>query len=225
MTNEAAREFIVRTLPALVPEGGSVDAGYALPPRTLALLERIVAALNIRRVFEFGSGQSTRTFIQAGCAVTAVEDSAEWLAQTAATLTADEHTRFHSFCLPLQAVWLAGAPFRAWRLPSAALDALRAAELVLIDSPALPPFREHALALTIATARNAIIVVDDAAIPTVARFCRSLAGRNAAPHDFISIDHGLFVCGPAAGPRVDLNRPWTETVKAWRRFFHPRAGA
>lgn len=225
MNSGTIRDFLTGTLPALVHDGESTDAGFALPPRSLALLAKVVSALGVRRVFEFGSGQSTRCFLEAGCTVTAIEDSAEWLAQTLAALPAPQREKLHGFQLPLQTVWLGGAPMRSWRLPDAARDALRDADLVLVDSPALPPFREHALVIALGTARGALTIVDDASIPTVARFCRRLAERNDAPHRFVPVDHGLFFCGPAARSPLDVTRSCVETLKAWRRFLHPRSGA
>jgi hypothetical protein len=112
-----------------------------------------------------------------------------------------------------------GAPVQSWVLPQAALAALREADFVLVDSPAWPPFREHALALALAHARRALIVVDDANIPTVQRFCRRLAMRNGVPHFQTTMDHGLFFFGPVGDGAIDLDRPLLETLKAWRRYF------
>jgi hypothetical protein len=176
-------------------------------------------------VFEFGTGQSTRAFLDAGCDVASVEDSAEWLSETQQTLDGLTGAPVEFFHLPLLLVWHRGAPMRSWLLPARALAALRAAELVLVDSPALPPFREHALAMALAHARGALIAVDDAYIPTVARFCRRLAERNGAPFFTADVDHGLFFAGPAERAPLDDARSLVETLKAWRRYFHPRCGA
>ena len=218
-------DFVRDSLPAICLGQSSSDAGYALPQGSLAVLRECVARLGVRRVFEFGTGLSTRAFLDAGCEVTAVEDSAEWLAETRRSLEPAALGRVSFFHLSLRIVWHRGAPIRSWRLPPEALAALRAAELVLVDSPALPPFREHALIMAIEHARNALIVVDDAGIPTVARFCRRLAERNNAAFFQTTLDHGLFFMIPAAHAPLDDSRPLLETLKAWRRCFHPRAGA
>ncbi|HEY2343246.1 MAG TPA: hypothetical protein VGH90_09470 [Chthoniobacteraceae bacterium] len=209
------------------PTPGALDgnAGYALPDASLALLADIVSRLGIRRVFEFGSGRSTGLFLGLGCAVTAIEDSREWLEQTLAKIDATKRESLRAHVLPLQRVWVGGAPMQSWVLPTEALRALKEADLVLVDSPALPPFREHALTLALEHARQALIVVDDAAIPTVARFCRRLAQYNDAPFRELALDHGLFLCGPAKRAPIRLGRSLLETIKAWRRYLRPRAGA
>lgn len=219
------RAFVQSELPSLCPERASTDAGYALPSASLAVMSECVTRLGVRRVFEFGTGRSTAMFLAAGCVVTAVEDSGAWLAETMDTLGPAERLRFTPFQLPLTRVWHRGAPMMSWPLPSPALAALAEAEFVLVDSPALPPFREHALALALGHARGALIAVDDANIPTVARFCRRLAERNEAPYFQTPLDHGLFFIGPVARATLDDRRPMLETAKAWRRYFHPRGGA
>ncbi len=225
MITNAISTFVERGLPALCSAQSSSEAGYALPSGSLAVLRQCVERLGVRRVFEFGTGLSTHLFLAAGCAVTAVEDSAAWLAKTKCGIGGDGHERFTPHQLPLHRVWHRGVPVMSWVLPVEALAALRAADLVLVDSPTLPPSREHAFALSIAEARSALVVVDDVNIPTVARFCRRLAVKNRATHFHSQLDHGLFFCGPAARVPLDDGRPLLETLKAWRRYFHPRGGA
>lgn len=222
MSRESMVRFLETELPSLCREDHHGEAGYALPPASLALLVECVKRLQVRRVFEFGSGQSTREFLAASCQVTVVEDSEDWLAETSATLDPGQRERFAPHRLPLRRVWLSGAPLQSWVLSEAALVALRDAQLVLVDSPAWPPFREHALALALEHSREALIVVDDANIPTVQRFCRRLAGQNHAAHFHTAMDHGLFFLFRAAHGAVDLHRPLLETLKAWRRYFLAR---
>lgn len=212
-------QFLASELPSLCRDDHHGEAGYALPPASLALLVDCVKRLRVQRVFEFGSGQSTREFLAAGCQVTVVEDSEAWLAETSAALDPTQRALFTPHRLPLRRVWLAGAPVQSWVLPEAALTALREAELVLVDSPAWPPFREHALTLALEHSRGALIVVDDANIPTVQRFCRRLAAQNHATHFHTTMDHGLFFLHPTGHGAVDLHRPLIETLKAWRRYF------
>jgi len=185
--------------------GGSTDAGYALPDGTLGVLTRIIGTAGVRNVFEFGSGRSTKAFLAAGCRVTAVEDSREWLDRTVTELSPEELSRLHAVCQGLEIVFYQGAPFRSWTLDEETLGRL-----------AFPPFREHALSVSLRHCRGGLIVVDDARIPTVRRFCLRLAGGEA--HRECGIDHGLFFLireGECGGPRRGL---W-ETLKAWRRFF------
>ncbi len=221
----AVSKFIEQELPALCRAETSSEAGYALPPGSLAVLRGCVERLGVRRVFEFGTGQSTHLFLAAGCTVTAVEDSAVWLAETEGKMDAMARERFTPHLLPQQRIWHRGTPVQSWALPTAAMDSLRVADLVLVDSPALPPSREHALTISLAEAREALVVVDDVNIPTVTRFCRRLAERNGAAHFQTPLDHGLFFCGPATRVPLDDKRSVLETLKAWRRYFHPRGGA
>ena len=58
------------------------DAGYALPRGSLDFLRACVQTLGVRRVFEFGSGASTRMFLEKGCELTSVENDRHWLEQT-----------------------------------------------------------------------------------------------------------------------------------------------
>lgn len=223
MSPESIAHFLAAELPALCRDDVHGEAGYALPPSSLALLVECIARLQIRRVFEFGSGQSTREFLAAGCQVAAVEDDGSWLAKTTATLDAKQRERFTSFLLPLERVWLAGAPLHSWTLPETALTALREAQLVLVNSPAWPPFREHALALALQHSRNALVVVDDANIPTVQRFCRRLALQSRIAHFHSTMDHGLFFLHAADAGPFGVRRPLLETLKAWRRYILARS--
>ena len=195
------------------------DAGYALPNGTLELLSRVIEVGGVRRVFEFGSGRSTKAFLAAGCEVTTVEDSEEWLAQTVAGLTPEERVRLHAVRQRLGVVFYQGAPFRSWRLNEDTLRRLAEAELVLIDSPAFPPFREHALSVSLEHCRRGLIVVDDTGIPTVRRFCMRLADGPGTQHRENGIDHGLFFMTREAKAGVARRRGLLETAKAWRRFF------
>jgi hypothetical protein len=223
MNNEKTATFLTSELPALCRDDLRGEAGYALPRESLALLTNCAARLQVRRIFEFGSGQSTRTFLAAGCQVFAVEDNESWLAETCARLDPTQREHFASVLLPLRRVWLAGAPMQSWVLPPAALAALREAELVLIDSPAWPPFREHALTLALAQCQHALIIVDDANIPTVHRFCQRLAMKNGASYFVTAMDHGLFFIHANAGRALDTRRPLLETLKAWRRYVLARS--
>jgi hypothetical protein len=220
MKVDDVERFMALELPVLCGSAeGLREAGYALPGRSLALLSESVIRLRVRRVFEFGSGQSTRSFLRADCDVTAVEDSEAWLARTVAPLDYAQRARLTTCLQPLRRVWLAGAPLRSWRLPQCALSALRNADLVLVDSPAWPPFREHALVLALEHCQAALIVVDDANIPTVGRFCRRLAAQNGIRFFQTTMDHGLFFIHSTGWRPVNVRRPILETLKAWRRYF------
>ena len=222
VTTDLFRDLLPRLLDAM-PAAGE-ESGYALPQGTLNCLASLVRGAEIRRVFEFGSGRSTKIFLEAGCEVTSLEDSQHWLDQTLATLAPEDRSRHAAVVQPLQTVWHRGVPMKSWTLSPEIIAALERAELVLIDSPASPPFREHALIASLTHARGATIVLDDANIPTVQRYCRRLAQNGGALKSlFTPKDHGLFFFGPREdGPHIDFSRGPLETAKGWRRFWANR---
>ncbi len=218
MNPESLEIFVRDRLPALCHERAVATADFGLLPATLELMVSCVRELGAARVFEFGSGRSTRAFLAAGCHVTAVEDSAPYLEATVSALHPGERARLQTFLLPLQRVFVHGAPMRSWDLPAAATEELARADIVLIDSPACPPFREHALLLALGSRRQALIIVDDANIPTVERFCRRLADQNGLASHRSRMDHGLFFICPPKSEAVRGRRSFVETLKAWRRY-------
>jgi hypothetical protein len=210
---------ILPNLIEALPASGE-DSGFALPSGTLACLEQLVREARIRKVFEFGSGRSTKTFLEAGCEVTTVEDSQHWLDETLQTIAPEDRSRLQVAVLPLRTVWHRGVPMRGWHLTRELLDALNHAELVLIDSPSSPPFREFPLILSLTHADSATIMIDDANIPTVQRFCRRLAKNQALVSKFTPKDHGLYFFGRKADTKkIDFSRGLVESMKGWRRFF------
>ncbi len=215
------RDFFQYRLSTLCaqPRITGADAGFALPNSSLALLRDIIDELELKQVFEFGTGRSTQLFLDCGCHVTAVEDNEDWLRRTLMALAWEPRSRLRAKLCPLKTVYDDGSPFLGWRLDREQRQALRDAELVLIDSPAFPPFREHALITALKLNRRAVVVLDDAAIPTVQRFCTRLTARNQLVRHYTRMDHGLFFfCPPPADTRLDTARGWVETVKAWRRY-------
>jgi predicted O-methyltransferase YrrM len=219
MSAGSLREALVAVLDGLLREAPAreeAEVGYALPEASLELLTKLVKAAGIKRVFEFGSGRSTRAFLAAGCDVTALENSREWMEQTLAAVPPEQRARLHGVCQPLRVVYSKGVPFRSWVLDDETRGRLAAAELILIDSPAYPPFREHALELAVKHAPEALIVMDDAGIPTVRRFCNRYGGAAGAVCRYADFDHGLYFLLPGRGSA--RRRGIIETAKAWRRF-------
>jgi hypothetical protein len=200
---------------------GGENAGYALPKATLELLAEVVRMLEISNVFEFGSGCSTKLFLELGCHVASLEDSETWLQKTLQTVDAPEQTRLSAICRPLERIFDKGAPFLSWKPDSEILAHLAEAQLVLIDSPAFPPSREHALLMTLRHAPNAIAIFDDANIPTVRRFCARIAHRRCAVAHFTPLDHGLYFFSLAKNGGRDFlfSRSPLEFLKTWRRYF------
>lgn len=218
MNPAAIAALCEKTLPPLCRGPREDDALFALPASALSALQAAIAQTpEIQRAFEFGSGRSTRLFLDAGLEVTSLEDSAHWLDETGQALPPELLSRWTPACQPLTRVWHRGAPFSSWELSDALREKLASADLVLIDSPVLPPMREHALLVALRHARQALIVVDDVNIPSVARYCRRLAERNRLPHHFTAMGHGLCFLGAASGP-LDETRGVLNTLRAWRLY-------
>jgi len=211
------REIREEIFPAMQSDGE--NSGFALPGSTIELLGTLVRRYGIQRVFEFGSGRSTKEFLRLGCEVACIEDSKHWMDETLRTIPPEEMVRLHPIVRPLRTVWHRGVPMKAWGAEIA--PELRDADLVLIDSPSYPPFREIPLLLSLAHAKNALIVVDDANIPTVRRFCERLAGDvDRVTSCSTTNDHGLFCFARIENSgEVDRWRGVVESMKAWRRYF------
>ena len=217
----------VEVLPALtnaIPSPGE-ESGHALPSGTLNCLRQLVATLGATEVFEFGSGRSTKLFLECGCAVTTLENSDYWLEQTRKEIAPEHLSRLNALAQPLERVWSGWVPMSGWHLQPTTVAALKCAHLVLIDSPSYPPFREHALVQSLAHATNALIVLDDGNIPTQRRFSERLAQKNPDWQLFFSPnDHGLFFFGRDGenSRALDESRGVVETVKGWRRYWMGR---
>ena len=196
------------------------EAGYALPRGSLDFLAACVEEFRLARVFEFGSGASTRRFLEAGCEVTALENDAHWLEQTLAQVPGPLRARLHVERWPLERVWCGGFPCLGWRLTEAMRAQLFGADLVLVDSPAYPPFREVALMQALRLSRARMVVLDDVRIPTLRRFCERIAAQSTGLElKCIERDHtlGVFICHDAGAVR---NKPdAVEWLKGWRRFM------
>lgn len=145
------------------------DSGYALPHGSLDFLREVVKRCGIGRVFGFGSGQSTRVFLEAGARVTTLENDSRWLEATKKSLNPDLLDHWTPRCQSLQFIFDGLSPFFSWKIDESDVDAIRTADLVLIDSPAYPPSREFALLQTLRSGCRGLIIVDDLRVPTVER--------------------------------------------------------
>ncbi len=208
------------------PPADHAAAPAALPDAALGFLLAAAVAVGARQVFEFGSGRSTAAFLGAGLRVTSLEDTERWMAQTVAGLAPALRAsgRHVARVQPLRLRWRHGAPVRDWVLTGTLAEAVDAADLVLIDSPFHVPFRLSTLVSVLDRPTSALIVLDDTRIPTLARFCDRLAGQNPERlcHRRVQVGHGFdcFTRRDLQTSRpLDLSQPWTETPKAWRRFF------
>lgn len=173
--------------------------------------------------FEFGSGRSTHTLRGALAAVASVEDSADWLSQTetieggVAARAADMTT-----VIPLTRCWNRFRPIESFDVESnaAALDRLRTAQLVLVDSPPNPAKREHALFCALRFSPvGAVIVIDDLDVRATARFTHRLAHQNSRAFRFwrLNIDHILGVFLKLESRRIRSLPTAREFVGTWMR--------
>jgi hypothetical protein len=201
------------------------DSGFALPNGTLALIQEIFRQCKIEQVFEFGSGQSTRVFLEAGASVYSLENDMRWLDETRKGLSEQLQRQWTARCESLQLVFDGLSPFFSWRLDSLAIDAICNADLVLIDSPAHPPSRELALLQTLRAGCKGIVIVDDLRIPTLERRIQSIAAGNShVLYRHLRRDHGLALLQNSIPDThsIKSNRSIIETIKTVRRYINAK---
>jgi hypothetical protein len=168
-------------LSARYPAADDPDNFAALPQISLEFLSKVLTELGGRRVFEFGSGRSTQVFLNAGAEVTSLEDSSQWFADTLKKIPEPLKTNHTGLVQPLKVCWRDGAPYRTWEITPSLREALLAADLILIDSPYFVPYRIETLKQVLSLNTHAVIVVDDARIPTLEGACAKIA---EATHPF-----------------------------------------
>lgn len=174
---------------------------WILPPASCELLAELGRVLPPgSSAFEFGSGRSTHLLRRVFRSVTSVEDSSDWLSATeklsdAAPRRVDDKTEV----VPLTRCWNRLRPIESFDIEARSdlLAPLRAAHLVLVDSPPNPAKREHALYIALRyTPSDAVVVIDDLEVRATARFSERLARQNKRRFAFwrLEIDHqlGLF---------------------------------
>jgi hypothetical protein len=187
------RQFAQRLDIEVAPE-------WILPPASCELLGELGGILPPgSSAFEFGSGRSTHVLRRIFRGVTSVEDSLDWLNATenlsdAVPQRADDKTDV----VPLTRCWNRLRPIQSFNVESHSdlLARLRAARLVLVDSPPNPAKREHALFMALRyTPTDAVIVIDDLEVRATARFSERLARQNRRRFAFwrLNIDHQLGV--------------------------------
>lgn len=125
--------------------GDYAEAPAALPDVSLNFLIELCATLNLKRVFEFGSGRSTKALLEGGCSVISLEDSDFWMEQTLKTLTLEQKNRHTALVRPLETRPLGLFPVLDWPIDAVLTKDLKEAELILVDSPYYTPFRESTL--------------------------------------------------------------------------------
>jgi hypothetical protein len=200
--SDVLREKIDAVVRQFATRGTESAPQWILPPASCELLAELGRVLPPgSSAFEFGSGRSTHVLRGVFRSVTSVEDSLDWLNATeklsdAVPPRVDENTEV----VPLTRCWNRLRPIESFDIAAHPdlLARLRAARLVLVDSPPNPAKREHALHIALRYApAHAIVVIDDLEVRATARFSERLARQNKRRLAFwrMSIDHqlGLFL--------------------------------
>jgi hypothetical protein len=203
---------------------GYKTRAWVLPGPSCELIEKIGAALGPQATaFEFGSGASTVVLRKLFAGVTSIEDSAEWLDQTEhlpgiTPKRPEDKTR----AVPLTRCHLGIIPYHSFDLDRRIelLQRLEAADFILVDGPANPATREHALCSVLQHAKpGALILLDDLEVRATRRFASRLARDNASMFAYfdIPIDHGLALYHKKAMGHVGYHPTLREMVGAWLR--------
>lgn len=203
--------------------GGDVPT-WILPPLSCQFVCEAAALLPPKSsAFEFGSGRSTHALRSILGGVTSVEDSAEWLQRTEVLEGGVKKRQTdYSSVLPLRRCWNRLRVIESFPVDDneEALERLKAARFILVDSPPNPAKREHALYLAMKHAPGgAIIVLDDLEVRATSRFAERLAAQNPSTFRFwmVPIDHQLGVFLKLRGHRVRSLPSLREFVGTWLR--------
>lgn len=205
--------------------GDDPHAEAALPACSLEFLLELCRKVGAKRIFEFGSGRSTKVFLSAGYSVFSLEDSSFWLSKTVESLSCREAKLHESAVSALETNMVGGFPVLGWRIDKKLRQELGRADLILVDSPHFTPFREATLFASLQHGPQALIVLDDTRIPTLRRFCGDIASQNPQLlHRSVAVGHGfdLFHRVKTDLPLV-RRQNLVDLVKGWRRYFKGRS--
>ena len=198
-----------------------LPAVAALPDSSLNFLIELCQQLEIKNVFEFGSGRSTKALLkERNISVVSIEDTDFWLQQTIKTLSSDEEINHKSFVNPLRTRLLGAFPVLDWRVTDQLKQHLQKAELVLVDSPYYTPFRESTLWSALTVSEGAVVILDDTRIPTLSKFCdRIVTANKELIHTRVKVGHSfdIFYCQNKSILR--LNHSFYDILKGWYRFI------
>jgi hypothetical protein len=219
-----ARELFNTILPSLATTAvaNNLPANpFALPPASLKFLCAAAKAIGAKRVFEFGSGQSTVAFLKEGLEVTSLEDTDFWMQETRKLIPTRDLSIHHPHICPMTSVFQGGAPFLAWRCDGIVARFIQNANLILIDSPAAPASREYLLLNCLKLAnQNALIILDDIKIKPVSRFVDRIAKQNPRLLFFrATLDHGLGLFMRQDDTPIMASRTPLDLLKTWRRYW------
>jgi len=215
---QLAAAFAPLLLPDSGPPGDHTGNPAALPDQSLAFIISAAKLIGAKRAVEFGSGRSTKAFLDAGLTLTSIEDSQTWLADTRRAVNGLGE-RWNAIVRSLSTEWEGLVPFRDWVFGQDIVEPLERADLVLIDSPHFVPFRERTLINALRHARHALVILDDSRIPTVQRFCDRIARQNPGLlHRRVLVGHGFDLFAHSVPADIRSIRGLIETAKGWRRF-------
>ena len=199
-------------------EGDDPGNPAALPDDALVFLERLCRAHSVQRVVEFGSGRSTRKFLEMGLEVASIEDSDEWMKKTLATLDSEQLTRHSAFVEPLRLKWLHGYPVKDWEMTSEISKLVCGADLVLIDSPYFTGFRESTL-VQVLNRKPRVVALDDVRIPGMLRFCKRIARQSKdVSMEVAHVGHRFAIFELAPSSSVRNSASLLERLRGWRRY-------
>lgn len=206
----------------LFKDTGSSDhqpAPAALPDISLEFLVSIAKSVGAKSVFEFGSGRSTTALLDAGLEVVSLEDKDYWMDETKKRIVRGQASH-RALIQPLSTVWRKGVPFWDWQIEAGLAEYIKAADIVLIDSPYYPPFRESTLISALTLTTNAIIILDDTRVPTLSRFCDRIALQNPTLlHRRVQVGHFFDIFARLDRSEIEIRRSPVEWLKAWRRYL------
>jgi len=204
-------------------EADCTEAIAALPDASLKFLLEICKRAGVETVFEFGSGRSTRAFLQAGISVTSLEDSAYWMQKSLEDFGPDLLAKHRAFVPPLRDRMLGLFPVMDWDIRDEVEDAFLNADLVLVDFPYFTPFRESTLWISLRRCPQALTVLDDTRIPTLQRFCKRLAAANPnLLFEQVKVGHGFGLFSSCNCRRLKLGQTLKDVASGWRRYFMGR---
>lgn len=199
------------------------DAWAALPDPALDFLLALGRELGITTVFEFGSGHSTVALLRAPFVVTSLENSRRWMSETLSRLSAEERARHTALVRPLRLHWHYLMPVLDWTIDTELGRRMGSADLILIDAPFYPAFRERTLCSALIHSPHAVIVLDDTRVPTLSRFCNRIGTDNPPLlHARVRVGHGFDVFARSSDTPLRLRPAPLEILKGWRRYFLAR---
>jgi hypothetical protein len=196
------------------------DVPAALPDASLDFLIEVCTKLGIQRIFEFGSGRSTKALLSHKFSVTSLEDNQYWMNQTLKTLEENEKINHTAFVKPLKTRFLGLFPVFDWNISSELAKSISEADLILVDSPYYVPYRESTLWSALKYSKGAFVIIDDTRIPTLQRFCNRLFLSNPSLiHTRVGVGHSFDIFYHKSEEKLHLNHSIMDIAKGWRRYI------